>query len=103
MRLLSLLALLLVLALEGCISESGYGGFGAYRPASRGRPSREKPRPAPGFDPFRKLARKLRSGMEKKEVFKRLGAPQRVVNLGSGRQKWRYGHPKRHHRFTIRH
>jgi hypothetical protein len=81
----------LALLLCGCIAYDDR----PYDPQPRGRPTRAKPTPAPGFDPFRKLMRHLRTGMKSSEVFDKLGAPQEVVQIGGGRQKWRYGHPKR--------
>ncbi len=39
--------------------------------------------------------RHLRSGMKTSPVFDRPGAPQRLVQIGPVRQKWRCGHPRR--------
>ena len=83
----------LAMLLGGCVSDDRQ----PFRPQPRpgAWPRRDKPIPAPGFDPFRGLSRQLRSGMKTTEIFNRLGAPQKVVLIGGGRQKWRYGHPKR--------
>ena len=81
----------LAVLLGSCVSDEP----NPYRPHPRPTPYTGKPMPAPGFNPFRAKMRRIDQGMSASEVFDAIGPAQRVVHIGSGRQKWRYGHPSR--------